>query len=204
MQTIDRSNCTWNCGFSRDIPGVSFLVCPHFKNRHRPFRRSASTCGSDLRGLHSFFYVAGLLAPGALAAQSIAISPSYAAIGVKQTQQYQATVTGLANTKVTWEVSGVKGGNAANGTITAAGLYTAPAKIPANGITITALGSDNKTSATVYIAVEPPGPPITSISPNPVRSELMPSPSPEPASARAPWRGPRTSISQPRSSIPLR
>ncbi|MGA3042657.1 MAG: hypothetical protein ABSF54_17925 [Bryobacteraceae bacterium] len=98
---------------------------------------------------------ATLSVPGALAAQSITIGPSYAAIGVKQTQQYQAAVTGLTNTKVTWEVEGVKGGNSTYGTMTSAGLYTAPAKIPVNGITITALGSDDKTPATTWRSNRP-------------------------------------------------
>jgi uncharacterized protein (DUF1800 family) len=114
------------------------------------------------------FLCMATLAPVALKAQSIAISPSYTAVGVGQTVQYTATVTGLTNKTVTWSVSGVRGGNATYGTITAAGLYTAPAKIPGNGITVSALGSDNKTSAIVYVAVEPAGPSISSISPNPI------------------------------------
>ena len=120
------------------------------------------------RGLGPLLCLAVLLAPGALKAQSINISPGYTTVGVNGTVQYAATVTGLANTTVTWSVSGVKGGNATNGTITAGGLYTAPATIPANGITVSALGSDGKTSAIVYVAVEPAGPPISSISPNPI------------------------------------
>ncbi len=116
------------------------------------------------KGLGLLVSVAAMLAPAALA-QSIAISPSYTTVGVNGTVPYTATVTGLTNTTVTWSVNSVKGGNSTYGTITAAGLYTAPAAIPANGITITALGSDKKTSATVYVAVEPAGPTITSISP---------------------------------------
>jgi hypothetical protein len=112
--------------------------------------------------------VAMLLLPGALKAQTIAISPSYTTVGVNGTVQYSAKVTGLTTTSVTWSVNSVKGGSSAYGTITTGGLYTAPAKIPANGITITALGSDKKTSATVYVAVEPAGPAITSISPSPI------------------------------------
>ena len=103
------------------------------------------------------------------ATPSIAINPSYTSVGVNGTVQYSATVTGLSSTAVTWEVSGIKGGNAANGTISASGLYKAPPAIPANGVTITALGSDNKTSATVYVNVAPPGPAITAISPNPAK-----------------------------------
>src|ERR1700722_18176517 len=90
-------------------------------------------------------WAATLVSPGALkAAASIAISPSYTTVGVTGTAQYSAAVTGLTNTTVTWWVNSVKGGNSTYGTITAGGLYTAPARIPANGITVTALGSDNK------------------------------------------------------------
>jgi hypothetical protein len=111
---------------------------------------------------------ATLLFAGAMEAQTIAISPSYTTVGVNGTVQYSAKVTGLTNTTVTWSVNSVKGGSSTYGTITTGGLYTAPGKIPANGITITALGSDKKTSATVYVAVEPAGPAITSISPSPI------------------------------------
>ncbi len=105
---------------------------------------------------------------GASYAQSITISPGYTTIGVNATVQYSAQVTGLSNTAVSWLVSGVKGGTAQNGTITTAGLYKAPPAIPANGITISALGSDNKTSAIVYVNVAPPGPAISAVSPSPI------------------------------------
>ena len=121
------------------------------------------------RGLGLLLCATALMTPVALMAQTVTISPSYTTVGVNGTVQYTAKVTGLTNTAVTWSVNSVKGGNATYGTITIGGLYTAPAKIPANGITITALGSDNHTSATVYVAVEPAGlhrSPL--ISPNPI------------------------------------
>jgi len=120
------------------------------------------------RGLGLYCCVAVLLASGALNAQSIAIHPGYTIVGVNQTVQYTAAVTGLTNQTVTWSVSGVKGGNSIYGEITTGGLYTAPATIPANGITVSALGSDGKTFAIVYVAVEPAGPSISSISPKPI------------------------------------
>jgi len=109
-----------------------------------------------------------LSVPARAAAPSVSISPGYTSVGVNGTVQYSATVTGLSNTAVTWEVCDVKGGSASNGTISGTGLYKAPATIPANGVTITALASDNTTSATVYVNVAPPGPSITAISPKPV------------------------------------
>src|ERR1017187_5864431 len=56
------------------------------------------------------------------------------------TAQFTATVTGETNSAVTWQVNGVSGGSAAVGTISAAGLYTPPATIPAaNPVSITAV-----------------------------------------------------------------
>jgi uncharacterized protein (DUF1800 family) len=56
------------------------------------------------------------------------------------TAQFTATVTGETSSAVTWQVNGVNGGSAAVGTISAAGLYTPPATIPAaNPVSITAV-----------------------------------------------------------------
>lgn len=98
----------------------------------------------------------------------VRISPGYTSIGVNQTLQYSAAVTNLANTSVTWKVNSTVGGNSTIGTITAGGLYTAPAVVPTIGTTITALASDGKTSDIVYVNVAPAGPGVTQVSPNPV------------------------------------
>ena len=56
------------------------------------------------------------------------------------TAQFAATVTGETSSAVTWQVNGINGGSAAVGTISAAGLYTPPAVIPAtNPVAITAV-----------------------------------------------------------------
>jgi hypothetical protein len=101
-------------------------------------------------------------------AQKVTISPGYTTIGVNQTVQYKATVTGLTNTAVTWKVNNVTGGNSTVGTISQQGLYTAPAVVPTVSTLVEALASDNKTMGVVYVAVAPPGPAITSVSPSPV------------------------------------
>jgi uncharacterized protein (DUF1800 family) len=111
--------------------------------------------------LGAVLFACGALAGQGLYAQSIAISPGYTNLGVNQTLQYTATVTGLTPATVTWEVNGVVGGNATIGTISKTGLYTAPAKIPTVATLVTALGSDNKTEADVYVNLEPAGPTIT-------------------------------------------
>jgi parallel beta-helix repeat protein len=57
----------------------------------------------------------------------VAISPNNPmAVGSGGTVQFQATANMLPDTAVTWQVDGITGGNATVGTITQAGLYTAP------------------------------------------------------------------------------
>ncbi len=101
-------------------------------------------------------------------AQSVTISPGYTNLGVNQTLQYAATVTGLTNKAVTWKISGVTGGNSTLGKITKAGLYKAPAAVPAASTLVEALASDGKTMGSVYVNIEAAGPSIASVSPNPI------------------------------------
>ncbi len=91
-------------------------------------------------------------------AVSISISPTSASVQTGTTRQFTATVTGSANTAVTWQVNGVTGGNATTGTITASGLYTAPAAVPAGAVTVTAISqadSSKQASATVTVTAPP-------------------------------------------------
>jgi hypothetical protein len=57
---------------------------------------------------------------------AVAISPTSANVAAGATQQFAASVSGTTNTGVKWYVDGVLGGNAAAGTISTSGLYTAP------------------------------------------------------------------------------
>ena len=107
--------------------------------------------------------------PGvAHSAANVTISPGYTNLGVNATLQYTATVTGLSNTAVTWEINGIAGGNATVGTISATGLYKAPAAIPNVSTLVEALASDGVTLGVVYVNLEPAGPTITAINPNPI------------------------------------
>ena len=72
----------------------------------------------------------------------IAVSPLNVTVNLAQTQQFTATVSGTSNTAVSWTVNGVVGGSATIGTISAAGLYTAPAVLPIPPtVTIAAISS---------------------------------------------------------------
>jgi hypothetical protein len=69
---------------------------------------------------------------------AVIISPTSSQLSVGQSQQFTASVSGTRYKSVTWFVNGVAGGNASIGTVTSAGLYTAPAVVPAEPVTVIA------------------------------------------------------------------
>jgi hypothetical protein len=69
----------------------------------------------------------------------LVISPATAVVAASGTQQFSAAIANVASTPVSWFVDQVAGGNATVGTISTAGLYTAP----------TTLGTHTITAATV-------------------------------------------------------
>src|SRR5256714_580095 len=87
----------------------------------------------------------------------VTISPVSATVGAGGTQQFTATVQNTSNTAVTWQVSGVSGGNATVGTISSSGLYTAPAVVPNPAtVTVTAVSQADPTkSASAQVTITP-------------------------------------------------
>lgn len=69
---------------------------------------------------------------------SVSVSPSSATVQAFTSQQFTASVSGTTNTAVTWLVNGVVGGSSTTGSISPAGLYTAPACPSTSSVTITA------------------------------------------------------------------
>ncbi|MGA8541412.1 MAG: hypothetical protein WB566_18055 [Terriglobales bacterium] len=68
------------------------------------------------------------------------------------TTQFSATVLGTSNTAVTWSVDAISGGNSSVGTITTAGVYTAPSQTGTHTVTATSVADTTKTaSATVTV-----------------------------------------------------
>jgi Glycoside hydrolase family 44 len=71
-------------------------------------------------------------------------------------------VTNTASTTVTWSVNGVVGGNNTVGTITSAGVYTAPGSPPATAITVTVRSTvDTTKSASAAVLLQNAIPLIT-------------------------------------------
>jgi len=90
---------------------------------------------------------------------SVGLSPMTASLHVGGTQQFTGYAVGSVNNALTWQVNSVPGGGTVTGTITTAGLYTAPAAIPMTGntITITAVSQADttKTASSVVTLASP-------------------------------------------------
>jgi serine protease len=75
---------------------------------------------------------------------SVTVAPSTASVQVGTTLTLTATVSGTSNTAVSWRVDGADGGNATVGTISAFGIYTAPATVPSPAtVAVTAVSVAN-------------------------------------------------------------
>jgi len=100
-----------------------------------------------------------LTAPPAV---TVAVAPVSATVELGTTKSFAATVTGSANTAVTWTV----GGGSANGTVTAGGVYSAPATMPASPSVIVRATSQANVliSADAAVTLVPP-PVVVAVSP---------------------------------------
>jgi hypothetical protein len=95
---------------------------------------------------------------------SVTVSPAKALVPAKSTTQFTAAVTATSNIAVTWSVDGIGGGNATVGTISTAGLYTAPDAAGQHTITATSVADSTKSAnatVTIQIAAPPPAGDIT-------------------------------------------
>ena len=86
---------------------------------------------------------------------NVTVSPSSATVAVTATKQFTATVTGNANTAVTW--------SATAGSISATGLYTAPAALPnpATAVVKATSVADPLVSASVNVTLTKPNVVVT-------------------------------------------
>jgi hypothetical protein len=83
------------------------------------------------------------------------VTPTTGSVLLGNSQTLSATVTNTADTSVTWSVNNISGGSPSMGTITSAGLYTAPTDLPSAAIVqVTATSqADSSKSATAQITI---------------------------------------------------
>lgn len=90
----------------------------------------------------------------------LAISPPGLAIPVGAAREFTATAGGIPISSVRWFVNGILGGESATGTISGAGVYTAPATLPfPSVVTVAATHTDDSSiSASARVTIVPPQP----------------------------------------------
>ncbi len=88
---------------------------------------------------------------------TVAVTPATVSLEVSGGYTFTAAVTNASNTAVTWQVNGTVGGNATLGTISTAGVYTAPASVPTPAtLTVTAVSAaDTTKSASSQVTITP-------------------------------------------------
>jgi hypothetical protein len=132
--------------------------------------KATFTPAAGFTGQSTFTYTAtdsrGLAGPpatvtvsvGGSSQVSVDVTPATASVQTGATKQFSATVTGSTATP-TWSVNGVAGGNSTVGTVSASGLYTAPASVPSGGtVTVSAAAGGATGSATVTVTAAAAGP----------------------------------------------
>jgi hypothetical protein len=93
-------------------------------------------------------------------AVTVSVAPLTASLLINATQSFSATVTGTANTAVSWTVQE----GAAGGSVTAAGVYTAPASAGVFHVIATSQADTTK-SASATVTVTAPAPVSVAVSP---------------------------------------
>jgi Protein of unknown function (DUF1565) len=96
---------------------------------------------------------------------SVTISPSVVTLATLAIQPFTATVSGSSNTGVTWQVSGVTGGNSTNGLVsttvlgtTSEAIFLGPAAVPSPAsVSVTAISqADSTKSASATVTIQLP------------------------------------------------
>ena len=88
----------------------------------------------------------------------VAVCPASDSVQTGATETLTATLANTADAAVTWEVNGIVGGNATVGTVTSAGIYSAPASVPAPAtVTVTAVSqADASASGAAQLTISAP------------------------------------------------
>src|SRR5579884_1435421 len=103
---------------------------------------------------------------------AVNISPTSASLACSSSQQFTATVTGGSNAAVTWTVDSILGGNSTVGTVSATGLYKAPASSGTHRVAAVSVADATK-SATAVVTIACAPPPTVSISIAPKSANLL-------------------------------
>jgi hypothetical protein len=132
--------------------------------QRRSHANQARALGLPLAVLASSVWMQGCAAGGTGSVTSppppppsvtVTVTPTTGSVLLGNSQTLTATVTNTTDTSVTWSVNNIPGGSPSTGTITAAGVYTAPTDLPSPVIVQATATSqaDATKSATAQITI---------------------------------------------------
>jgi len=103
---------------------------------------------------------------------NLTIAPDAPTMRLGTTKDFNATVNNAVNKNVTWWAGGVKGGNAASGTIDVNGLYTPPQVLPTPPQVVIKAVSDQDSNAydATTVNLQHGLPSISAVSPSPMKT----------------------------------
>ncbi|MGI8772229.1 MAG: choice-of-anchor D domain-containing protein [Acidobacteriaceae bacterium] len=120
------TSCTDSTGTGMLAGGASCTINVSFLPQALGARSAILTISASVAGSPLALPLAGIGIAGDPGV-AVTVAPYQPCALPSGTQQFSATVSGTTNTAVSWGVDAVPGGSPATGTITPAGLYTAPA-----------------------------------------------------------------------------
>jgi fibronectin type 3 domain-containing protein len=142
VQAADFSQ-TNNC-VGAIAPSASCTINVKFTPVNTGTRNAAVTITDNAPGNPHSVALTGVGLGFSITPQTVVVTPG-------RTQQF--TVSGPGSGSVVWSVDGAPGGTAASGTITTAGLYSAPSAAGTHTVTVTATDGSKSASATTYVSV---------------------------------------------------
>jgi hypothetical protein len=134
LEAMVGSSYGYNVAGSNHAQGVGSCYLDAENIVHITFQDGSSQIWSGQADVFALYCSSAAAAP-----TLVTITPATASVAEGATQQFTATIANNANPNVTWSVDGIAGGNVTVGTISAAGLYTAPSAAGAHIIAATSV-----------------------------------------------------------------
>ena len=88
-----------------------------------------------------------LTGTGTAPTTTVSILPIQASVTPGQSAQFQAFISGVSSTSVTWAVDGITGGSSTVGTISTSGLYTGPSTAGSHAVTATSTANTTQAAS---------------------------------------------------------
>jgi len=98
-----------------------------------------------------------LTGTGEVPNSTVTVTPGFASATSSQTVQFQAYISGVLSSDVTWAVDGITGGNSTVGTITTSGVYTPPPVAGGHTVQATSNANESESGIARVVATAFPG-----------------------------------------------